>query len=140
MPMTLANSDNEIMATYPVMLELRPGMTEEEYLVRVQAQQVQGYRLAFLEQDFEVLAVAGFHIYENLAWGPYLYVDDLITTASNRHQGHAAELMNWLQETARNEGCAQLHLDCGNQRQDAQHFYGSIGMNKAGIHYIHTLT
>lgn len=50
-----------------------------------------GYRLigVFSPHHEQAVAVAGFRIGDSLAWGHYLYVDDLSTSRDARRQGHA---------------------------------------------------
>ncbi|HEB60039.1 MAG TPA: N-acetyltransferase, partial [Gammaproteobacteria bacterium] len=109
----IADGEDMIRACYPVMRELRPDIAEDEFVSRVHAQQAQGYRLAMLEDAGEVVAVAGFRISENLAWGRFLYVDDMVTLAAQRSRGFGGALLAWLRAHAREQGCAQLHLDSG---------------------------
>ncbi len=54
-----------------------------------------GYRLlgAFSSDREPAGAVAGFCVGENLAWGHYLYVDDLSTSSETRRQGLAGALL-----------------------------------------------
>lgn len=104
-------------------------------MTRVQRQMADGYRLAVLSVDNSVKAVAGYRIMENLAWGRFLYVDDLVTDTAARSQGHGKALLAWLAEQARQNGCAQLHLDSGAQRKDAHRFYLREGMENAGFHF-----
>ena len=84
----LAETDTEILACYPVMAELRPHLPEQEFVARLRRQQHDGYRLVCLEEAGEVWAVAGFRLSQSLAWGKYLYVDDLVSPASVRSRGH----------------------------------------------------
>lgn len=79
MKIRIAKTDTEIAACYPVLRELRPHITESEFLSRVRAQEKGGYLLAFVQEASGPVAVAGFRIGENLAWGRFLYVDDLVT-------------------------------------------------------------
>jgi GNAT superfamily N-acetyltransferase len=74
-----------------------------------------GYRLvgAFVPDTGQAVAVAGFRVGDSLAWGHYLYVDDLSTAPDARRQGHGGALLDWLVEEGRRLGCAQLHLDSG---------------------------
>lgn len=65
---------------------------------------------------------------ENLAWGRFLYVDDLVTLPERRSAGHGAALLRWLLEHARRAGRDELHLDSGIQREDAQRFYRREGL------------
>jgi hypothetical protein len=68
-----AETDEEILACYPVMAELRPHLLKQEFVTQVRRQQKNGYGLACLEDGEEIQAVVGFRIAESLAWGRYLY-------------------------------------------------------------------
>ena len=122
------------------LLELRGGPGSAQALVRqVDRQRATGYRLAgaFAGGDEQAAAVAGFRINEYLAWGKHLYVDDLVTAAAHRGQGHADRLFAWLEAEARQAGCTQLHLDSalGEDRQDAHRFYFRHGLRIAAFHF-----
>jgi GNAT superfamily N-acetyltransferase len=120
----LATTDAEIERCSPVMRELRPHVPADGFLARVRRQEREGgYRLAYLEADGEVRAVAGIRALEFLAWGKILYVDDLVTASGERSKGYGDRLLDWLEGHARKLGCAELHLDSGVQRFDAHRFY-----------------
>lgn len=131
----LVESDEQIAACYPVMRELRPHVPEADFVARVRAQQRCGYRLVCAAESSVPVAVAGFRIAENLAWGRFLYVDDLVALPANRSRGHGAALLAWLARFAVDQGCAQLHLDSGVQREDAHRFYGREGMALSSYHF-----
>ena len=84
MNIRIAITDTEITACYPVMRELRSHIAEDQFLSRVRRQEITGYRLAFVQALEGVVAVAGFRVGENLAWGRFLYVDDLVTRPTLR--------------------------------------------------------
>jgi GNAT superfamily N-acetyltransferase len=135
-PVQLATSDEDILACHPVMHELRPHIDEEEFVSRVHAQaQVNDFQLAYLRDQNLIVAVAGFRIGYNLAWGHYLYVDDLVTRTTHRSQGFGAILLRWLHDFARKAGCDQLHLDSGLQRKSAHQFYERHGMPNTSLHF-----
>lgn len=131
----IAETPAEIADCFPVIAQLRPHLEREEFITRAQQQTVAGYRLAYLSVDGRVQAVAGYRITENLAWGRFLYVDDLVTDEAARSRGYGKALLAWLAEHARQNGCAQLHLDSGMQRKDAHRFYLREGMDNAGFHF-----
>jgi GNAT superfamily N-acetyltransferase len=135
MDIKIAVTAEDIAGCYPVMRELRPHIRESEFLSRVRRQEQAGYRLAYLRQGNDIVAVAGFRIAENLAWGHFLYVDDLVTLAGSRSHGFGSALLAWLRDYAARNGCEQLHLDSGMQRTDAHRFYEREGMAKAGFHF-----
>lgn len=132
----IAETDDEITACFAVMRQLRPHLTHEDFITRVRRQRSEGYRLAYLSEAGVVRAVAGYRIGENLAWGRFLYVDDLVTDESRRSRGCGRALLAWLRAKARAAGCAQLHLDSGAQRKDAHRFYLREAMENAGFHFI----
>jgi GNAT superfamily N-acetyltransferase len=132
----IATGPKEIRRCYPVMCKLRTHITnEEKFVERVAGQQKQGYQLAFLESDGEVRAVAGYRFLESLFSGKNLYVDDLVTRESDRSRGFGAELLDWLTEQARANGCETLELDSGVQRFDAHRFYFSKRMSISSYHF-----
>lgn len=135
----IADTDKGIADCYSVMSELRPHVPESEFVSRVLSQMQNGYRLAAGEDDGHIVAVAGFRIGENLAWGRFLYVDDLVTSEKFRSQGYGSELLSWLRNQAKNEGCHQLHLDSGTQRESAHRFYEREGVTKSGFHFVEKL-
>jgi GNAT superfamily N-acetyltransferase len=131
-----ADTVEDIRRCYPVMRELRTYITDEtNFVERVQRQQKQGYCLAFLESEREVRAVAGYRFLESLFSGKNLYVDDLVTRDSDRSRGFGGELLDWLMEQARKNGCESLELDSGVQRFDAHRFYFTKRMSISSYHF-----
>jgi GNAT superfamily N-acetyltransferase len=123
------------------MQELRTDLGDEGRFVHTvdEVQRPEGYRLlgAFEEGEREAVAVAGFRAAHGLAWGRYLYVDDLSTLPEARRRGHGRALLDWLAEEAGRLGCDQLHLDSGVglDRADAHRVYMNSGMVIAAHHF-----
>lgn len=131
----VAETEEDAARGYAVMAQLRPHLSQNEYLAQVERQLLQGYRLALLEADGAVRAAAGYRFYEMLAHGRVLYVDDLVTDEGARSRGYGAALFAWLVEQARAAGCARLQLDSGVQRFDAHRFYFREGMHISSYHF-----
>ena len=129
---------------YEAMLELRPALgTRCEFVERVdRSLRPGGYRLlaSFAHGAGAASAAAGFRVGEALAWGRYVYVDDLSTVPSARRQGHAHALIEWLLAEARRLGAGQLHLDSGvgAERFDAHRFYHAHGLSITAHHFAAT--
>jgi GNAT superfamily N-acetyltransferase len=135
----------ETALAHRAMRELRPAYDDERAFVdHVDGvMRPAGYRLigAFAADSAAALSVAGFRTSASLAWGRYLYVDDLVTTAEARHRGHAGALLRWLSEEARRLGCDQLHLDSGTGRErfDAHRLYYNQGLAIQSHHFARAL-
>ena len=122
------------------LLELRPHWGDAETLARrIADQREDGYRVvgSFDNGDDVPGAVAGFRLGRNTAWGPHVYVDDLVTRADRRGRGHADAAMALVEAIAREAGCDELHLDSGvgPERENAHRFYFRHGMRIASYHF-----
>lgn len=135
----LAETSEQIARCYAVMRQLRPHVSEVSFVPRVQTQIAQGFRLAYLEHEGLVVAVAGFRIMEVLASGRTLYVDDLVTSEAHRSQGFGRELLHWLEQHARDQGCETFSLDSGTQRWEAHAFYFRERMRVTSFHFVKKL-
>jgi GNAT superfamily N-acetyltransferase len=134
-----AETDASILRCFPIMAQLRPHLREADFVERIQRQQQDGYRLAYLEADGQVRALAGYRFSECLAWGRFCYVDDLVTDSASRSAGFGRALFDWTVARAKEAGCEQLHLDSGVQRFDAHRFYLARRMAISAHHFYMTL-
>jgi GNAT superfamily N-acetyltransferase len=126
----------EITDCFPVIQELRSHLDLESFIARVQRQQQNhNYQLIYLQIAGEIPAVAGFRISENLAWGKFLYIDDLVTSTDFRSHGYGTKLFAWLVDYARSQDCQQLTLDSGVQRFAAHRFYLTQRMKISSHHF-----
>lgn len=136
-----ATTPESIARCFAVMRELRPALkSADEFVARVQQQQAEGFLLASLEKEGEVVTVAGFRVQHMLASGLTLYVDDLVTGAAFRSQGNGKTMLDWLIAYAREQGCDTFSLDSGTQRQEAHSFYFREGMRISSFHFRLPLT
>lgn len=139
----LAHLENEtqIRAAFAVMQQLRPHLANaDDMLERVQRmQQNAGYRMLAIWNNTDVIAIAGYRLQENLVYGPFLYVDDLITLDTARGQRCGARLLQALQNIGTDAGCTRLVLDTGLANSLAQRFYFRQGLLSTALHFGMTL-
>lgn len=135
-----AVTDEEIARCFPVMLELRPHLEQDAFVNQVRSLETEGFKLAYIENDNTVVAVAGYRMFTNLVMGKSLYVDDLVTAQSHRSLGYGEQMLTWLRSVARENGCKYLHLDSGTQRHLAHKFYFRQGLVIAGYHFGEEIT
>lgn len=131
-----AGTREEIARCFPVMRQLRPHFEEEAaFVAQVERQRRADYRIAFIEDDSGVRAVAGYRFSESLYAGRFCYVDDLVTNEPARLLGYGGELFDWLVAEARAVGCGRLELDSGVQRFAAHRFYLTKRMMISSHHF-----
>jgi GNAT superfamily N-acetyltransferase len=131
-----AGTEAELERCYLAMVELRPHLSCGEFVKAVRRQDEQdGYRLVYVEDEDEVMGVAGFRILQMLVTGRVLYVDDLVIVEERRSRGYGAHLFNWLVHYATAQECKTLELDSGVQRTAAHRFYFRQRMHISSYHF-----
>ena len=132
----LAETPEEIAATWPVMHQLRPHLDTEAYLSQVlRLQAERDFRLARMTVDGAVVAVAGLRFGEWLAGGRYLEIEDFVTGEECRSQGHGGQFFDWIAALAREAGCRHLRLLSAVHREAAHRFYRRHGMEAAAYYF-----
>jgi GNAT superfamily N-acetyltransferase len=125
--------DHDVLS---VLRELRPDLTAASFAAVYEEGYRQGLRyLAAFEGDRCVGAV-GWRIVATTAAIRKLYVDDLVTRASERSRGVGALLLAELLDRAKATGCQILDLDSGVQRADAHRFYMREGLTISSFHFV----
>jgi GNAT superfamily N-acetyltransferase len=129
-------TEEELRAVYPVMRLLRPNFDEAAFCEYARDAIFPAGATMVAAFDCEnVVAAATFRISASLAWGKYLYVDDLVTREEDRSSGYGARLLEWLSKYGRQNGCQDIHLDSGVQRHDAHRFYLRERMDIVFYHF-----
>jgi GNAT superfamily N-acetyltransferase len=130
------DSERDYRACFGVMRELRPHLTDAAaFAAQARRQAEQGYRLLAAWQDEQVKGLAGYRIQENLLYGRFLYVDDLVAASDARRHGLGGKLIDALREEARRQGCAHFVLDTGLGNALGQRFYFRQGLLSTGMHF-----
>lgn len=121
---------------FPVVKELRVHLTYDDFVRYVQlAHAADGYRLVAIEENGNIIAVMGYRILHDLVHGSHLYIDDLVTTRSERSKGHGAELLKFAEAEARRLGLSGLRLSTGIENAGGQKFYEREDWNRGSYVY-----
>ncbi|EHK65413.1 GNAT family N-acetyltransferase [Achromobacter arsenitoxydans] len=126
----------ELRACLPLMRALRPHLSDEaDFIQRIGRMRQEHYRLLAAVQDGAAIALAGYRHQENLIYGRFLYIDDLVVDESRRGGRWGARLIGALDELARDSGCDRLVLDTGLGNALAQRFYFRQGLLTSAIRF-----
>ncbi|MBW3595149.1 MAG: GNAT family N-acetyltransferase [Actinobacteria bacterium] len=134
-------TDREFLAAFDVMHELRDDLGQDDYMAFLGEMRSRGYRLIAAEEGGRIVALAGIEKSVNFYYRRYMWVYDLVTSASVRSKGYGLALLQHVERLAREEGCETLALSSGLQRTDAHRFYlDKVGMEKRSFTFAKTLT
>jgi ribosomal protein S18 acetylase RimI-like enzyme len=131
-----AESAAELALCFPVMHELRPGLSSAaDFIAYVGRQSAFGYRLLVAWRNATPVALAGYRDQENLVHGLHLFVDDLVTAEGERGQGHGARLLEAIAAEARASGRGKVVLGTALTNTLAHRFYYRQGMLATGLSF-----
>lgn len=133
-------TDVELAASFPVMQELRPHLTDSAaYVEQIKRQHVQGYRLLAAWRNDSIVGLAGYREVESTIYGRFVYVDDLVVTGQLQRSGIGELLLQSARQQAARLDCKNFVLDTGLHMPLAQRFYFRQGLLARGMHFVETL-
>ena len=121
------------------MPALRPHLIKEFFVPTVQEMILEGYTLAFIEEDAKAAAAVGFRYLQFLYNGKHFYIDDLSTLLEYRGKGYAGKLLDFVIEKAKANGYKTVALDSGYQRFDAHRLCLNKGFTLNCHHFSKTI-
>ena len=128
-------TEDELKYCYKIMHQVREDLSEKD-LSKIIAEQIKnGYKLAYVLEDEQVICVAGFSILQKLSLGKHLYIDDFVTDKSVKSTDAGKALLDFLKIYAKQQDCRSIELDSLVQRYDAHKFYLSQDMQIVSHHF-----
>jgi ribosomal protein S18 acetylase RimI-like enzyme len=116
-----AKTEAEVRACFLVMQPLRPHLHDEmDFADRISRMCAENYHLLAVWHGTKAIALAGYRFQENLLYGRFLYVDDLVVSPAHRREQWGARLLEELDSIARASDCRQLVLDTALSNAHAQ--------------------
>lgn len=128
-------TEDELKYCYKIMHQVREDLSEKDLSKIISEQIKNGYKLAYVLLDDQVICVAGFSILQKLSLGKHLYIDDFVTDKSVRSTDAGKALLDFLKIYAKQQDCKSIELDSLVQRYDAHKFYQSQDMQIVSHHF-----
>ena len=129
----------EMLSFLPVLNELYPSLTAEEYSRELDEMLPCRYgQVAAFEED-ECVAICGFWIGNKLWIGKYLELDNIVVRASHRSQGVGKLMFDFLERKAVEQQCKMLSLDSYTSNFKAHKFFYNEGYAPKGFHFVKLL-
>lgn len=128
-------TEEEIKYCYKMMHQIREDLSEKDFIDTISLQIKNGYKVAYVLEDKNVICVSGFTIGYKLAWGKHLYIDDFVTNKSVKSSDAAMALLDFIKIYAKQQNCTSIHLDSSVQRHEAHKFYLNQDMKIDSHHF-----
>ena len=131
------DNDQDCIACYAIMQALRPHLDgQKAFVAQFRRQSQQGYRLLAAWLGQQVVALAGYRLQENMLYGRFVYIDDLVVAPGTRSQGLGQQMIEAVREEAKRQRCDNLVLDTALANAFAQRFYFRQGLLARGLHFV----
>jgi len=140
MKIEFANTDEQLLKCRAAVLELRPHIGLDAYLEKASLLLSEGAKMIYVDEPgaTDSPAIAVFRINYYFYRGKNLYVDDLICLPQQRGKGYAGALLDFMIDYAKQQGCENVHLDSGYQKEryNAHRLYLNKGFHLASHHFV----
>jgi len=138
MKITFAETDEQLLRCKAAILNLRPHIADADYLANAKLLLAEGAKMIYIKADTDAPAVAVFRINYYFFRGKNMYIDDLGTLPQSRGKGYAGALLDFMIDYAKQNNCANVHLDSGygKERWDAHRLYLNKGFHLASHHFV----
>lgn len=131
-----AETDEQILATFDVMRQLRPQLERDGYVALIRELMASdGLKMLALVDAGAVRAAATYRLMNMLYCGRLLYVDDLVVDERVRSRGYGAQLVDRLKDEARRNSCSEVQLIPRVIREQAHRFYFREGFGIECFHF-----
>lgn len=130
----------EIESCFNLMRVLRPKLeSPSDFVEQILRQQQAKYRILAIEEQGNIVALAGYRETENTIYGKFIYIDDLVTDPDFRSQNMGQTLLKHISDIAQEKRMKNVVLDTGIANSLAQKFYSREGFLAQGMHFVKSL-
>ena len=129
----------EMLPHYPLIRQLSPGVTAEQYAFLLDDMLAHGYRMAAVFEGDACVGISGIWVATKIYSGRYLEMDNVVVADTHRSKGIGELLTEFVTAFALSEGCETIMLDAYLENEKAHVFYERAGFVKKGYHFLKRL-
>lgn len=119
----------------PLLMELDPSIEEKILKQRLKEMLGQNYQCVGIYEGSELIGVSGLWFLTKYYVGKHIEPDNVFIRPQHQGKGVGHQLMQWIYNYARENGCIASELNCYVSNKSGQKFWESEGYEAIGIHY-----
>lgn len=128
-----AETADDFRAAYPLLCQLMPYLPDAPFEDNLRAARDRGYTFYLAYNDQQVVGCVGYWVYVGLGYGRILFVTHLVVDETKRGQQIGSQLLAFIDQRAREEGCHTVQLYSNFSRDRTHNFYDTNGFARYGI-------
>jgi GNAT superfamily N-acetyltransferase len=95
----------------------------------------QGYQCAGMYLDNQLIGICGLWMMTKFYVGKHIEPDNVFILLKYRRLGFGKQLLEWVQEYGKSQGCTASELNCYISNEAGDAFWEREGFAKIGYHY-----
>ena len=132
-------SKEEMLEQLPLLKEVYPGLTAEQYSLELDEMLPHNYGQVGVFVDGVCIGMTGYWIGTKLWCQKYMELDNVVVSSQHRSSGVGDALFDYMNNMALKKGCTMLALDSYTDNFKAHRFFYRKGYIPRGFHFIHVL-
>jgi len=132
-------ANDQIFSIIPLLQTLNPTISETVLQNRLNEMIGQGYQCAGIYSNHNLIGICGLWIITKYYVGKHIEPDNVVILEKYRSNGIGKQLMTWVYEYAKSQGCIASELNCYLTNEKGQIFWEKEGYKKIGYHYQRTI-
>ncbi len=136
MPIIELKTTKDFAPAYRLVKQMNPKLGKGEFNRRLKKMLGQGYRCIAYVESGQYLGICGFWQGTRFWCGDFIDLDNVVVDEKHRGRNIGKKLVVWVENLAKQAGCAQTGLDCYVTSDAAHRFYFREGYIIKGYHFI----
>lgn len=126
---------NDFTTILPLIQLLNPTLPENTLRTRLNEMAAQAYQCAGFYLDDQLIGICGFWIMTKFYVGKHIEPDNVFIRPEYRRLGYGRQLLEWVYEYGKAQGCIASELNCYIVNETGNTFWEQEGFVKIGYHY-----
>ncbi|MEQ1630227.1 MAG: GNAT family N-acetyltransferase [Gallionella sp.] len=125
----------DVYSIVPMLCELNPKLAEDTIRSRLEEMITQGYQCAGVFVQEKLVGICGIWIMTKCYVGKHIEPDNVYLSPDYRSHGLAQQLLAWVYEYGKSQGCVATELNCYISNALGRSFWEKEGYEAIGLHY-----
>jgi GNAT superfamily N-acetyltransferase len=126
---------DQLISIIPLIKHLNPSLSETTLKLRLEEMVAQGYQCAGMYLDNQLIGICGLWMMTKFYVGKHIEPDNVFILPKYRRLGFGKQLLEWVQEYGKSQGCIASELNCYVSNETGNTFWEQEGFEKIGYHY-----
>lgn len=131
---------DKLISIIPLIQLLNPSLPQTLLQNRLEEMASQGYQCVGLYLNKQLIGICGLWIMTKFYVGKHIEPDNVFILPEFRRQGLGKQLLQWVYEYGKAQGCIASELNCYVINETGNAFWEQEGFAKIGYHYQRLLT